>query len=229
MTVTSTNKETKAIHPGVYLKEKYMLPMELSSRKLADRLGLAQTRVLDLSRGVSAVNMNIALRLAKAFETTPEFWLDLQLKYDLATERSRPLDPEIEAIRSLLVPLPKEVSKIEFFGEEELKAVMLDILDSKFIPKGYSFSSIDNKLKSQKLLFSSLLELCFLHKSKCKITMCEGVLESIHIKAKEKSLSLENSLEISLSVSKTHLGTFINQEIVKRNIEKFKQQNNIVG
>lgn len=74
-----------AVHPGRILREEYLEPLGLSPGKLAKALGLPRTRIERLAREETAVSVDTALRLAKAFNTRPNFWLNLQSTYDLNT------------------------------------------------------------------------------------------------------------------------------------------------
>src|SRR5579872_4519984 len=71
------------IHPGEILKEMYLVPLEISITELADNLGVARKTVSQLVNGHMGVSAEMALRLAKAFTTTPEVWLNMQRNYDL--------------------------------------------------------------------------------------------------------------------------------------------------
>ncbi|WP_074754947.1 HigA family addiction module antitoxin [Pseudomonas abietaniphila] len=78
-----TKNGMRPVHPGEVLKEEYLEPLGLTSAALARALSVSTPTINDIvlqRRGVSA---DVALRLAACFETTPEFWLNLQLTYDL--------------------------------------------------------------------------------------------------------------------------------------------------
>ncbi|MCX7338290.1 MAG: HigA family addiction module antitoxin [Alphaproteobacteria bacterium] len=71
------------IHPGEILREDYMKPLALSSRKLAGLLGVPAPRINDIvleRRGISA---ETAIKLAHHFNTTPKFWMNMQVSYEL--------------------------------------------------------------------------------------------------------------------------------------------------
>lgn len=74
-------------HPGEVLEEEFMKPLGLSSNALAAKLGIATNRISELLRGRRGMTADTALRLAKAFGTTPEFWMNLQLAYDVSVAR----------------------------------------------------------------------------------------------------------------------------------------------
>jgi addiction module HigA family antidote len=77
--------EEPLAHPGEHLREDYLPAYKLSAGALARRMGLKdRTRIERLVRGRQPVTPDTALRLAKVFGTTPEFWLNLQAQYDLS-------------------------------------------------------------------------------------------------------------------------------------------------
>ncbi|MBP0940098.1 HigA family addiction module antitoxin [Pseudomonas alliivorans] len=78
-----TKNGMRPVHPGEVLKEEYLEPMGLTAAALARALNVSTPTVNDIvlqRRGVSA---DVALRLGVCLETSPEFWLNLQLTYDL--------------------------------------------------------------------------------------------------------------------------------------------------
>jgi addiction module HigA family antidote len=70
-------------HPGEVLLEEFLHPMDLSQRDLADGIGVPYQRVNELVNGRRGVTPATALRLAKFFGTTPDLWMNLQLRWDL--------------------------------------------------------------------------------------------------------------------------------------------------
>lgn len=79
-------KKTKTmppIHPGETLREDFLKPLGLSANRLAIELQVPVTRVNDIVRGRRAITADTALRLARYFGTTPQFWMNLQANYDL--------------------------------------------------------------------------------------------------------------------------------------------------
>ena len=70
-------------HPGEMLKEEFLIPMEITQRELADGINVPYQRVNELINGKRGVTPSTALRLAKYFGTTPGFWMNLQLRWDL--------------------------------------------------------------------------------------------------------------------------------------------------
>jgi addiction module HigA family antidote len=74
-------------HPGEILREEFLVPLGLTQVALAEHLGVPLQRVNELVRGRRGVTPETAWLLSQAFGTTPEFWLNLQASYDLATTR----------------------------------------------------------------------------------------------------------------------------------------------
>jgi addiction module HigA family antidote len=70
-------------HPGQVLKELYFEPLGLSQLAVADNLGVTRKTLSMLLNGHQGISAEMALRLAKAFNTSPELWLNLQRNYDL--------------------------------------------------------------------------------------------------------------------------------------------------
>jgi addiction module HigA family antidote len=70
-------------HPGEMLVEEFLRPMGLTQRDLADGIRVSYQRVNELVKGRRGVTPSTALRLAKFFGISPDFWLNLQLRWDL--------------------------------------------------------------------------------------------------------------------------------------------------
>jgi antitoxin HigA-1 len=71
------------VHPGEILREEYLVPLNMSAGALAKRLGVPRTRIERLASEQTGVTPDTALRLGKFFNTTPEFWMNMQASYDL--------------------------------------------------------------------------------------------------------------------------------------------------
>ena len=83
--VVDTNAPTIGpIHPGEILKEEFLIPLGMSVYALAAKLQLPRTRLNDIVLGRRSITADTALRLARYFGTTPQFWINLQSGYDLA-------------------------------------------------------------------------------------------------------------------------------------------------
>lgn len=76
-------KERIATHPGEVLLEEYIKPLRLVQATLAKELGISTNRLNELIRGKRGVTADTALRLARRFDTSPEFWMNLQTTYEL--------------------------------------------------------------------------------------------------------------------------------------------------
>ncbi|UVK41048.1 HigA family addiction module antidote protein [Mesorhizobium sp. AR10] len=74
------------IHPGEILREEYLIPLGLKPYTLAKKLHVPRTRIERLASETTPVTPDTALRLAKFFGTTPQFWMNMQSSYDLAVE-----------------------------------------------------------------------------------------------------------------------------------------------
>ena len=70
-------------HPGLMLLEEFLTPAGLTQRDLATAIGVPYQRVNEVVRGRRGVTPATSLRLAKFFGTSPDFWLALQLRWDL--------------------------------------------------------------------------------------------------------------------------------------------------
>ena len=73
----------RAIHPGEILREEFLIPLGLSAHALAVALRVAAPRINDIVREKRGITPDTALRLARYFNSTPQFWLNLQTSYDL--------------------------------------------------------------------------------------------------------------------------------------------------
>lgn len=72
------------IHPGEFLREDFLVPLGLSANALALALRVPVTRISEIVRQRRGITADTALRLARYFGTTPDFWMKMQASYDLA-------------------------------------------------------------------------------------------------------------------------------------------------
>jgi addiction module HigA family antidote len=70
-------------HPGGILKRHYLEPLSLTISELANTLGVSRKTLSKIVNEHGSITPDMALRLSKAFKTTPELWLNLQQNYDL--------------------------------------------------------------------------------------------------------------------------------------------------
>lgn len=78
----------RPIHRGEILREEFLLPLSLSANALAIALGVPAPRINDVARERRGITADTALRLARYFGTSAEFWMGLQADYDLRTAES---------------------------------------------------------------------------------------------------------------------------------------------
>ena len=78
-----TEEKLKPVHPGEVLMEEFLKPMDLSQNRAALDIGVPAQRINDIVRGKRRITADTALRLARYFGTSPQFWLGLQMDYDL--------------------------------------------------------------------------------------------------------------------------------------------------
>ncbi|MDC0357696.1 HigA family addiction module antitoxin [Oligoflexia bacterium] len=70
-------------HPGEILREDYLLPLRITQREFAEHISVTRKTVSAIVNERSGISPDMAVRFAHAFDTTPEFWLNLQISYDL--------------------------------------------------------------------------------------------------------------------------------------------------
>ena len=81
-----------ARHPGELLREDFLVPMGLSAHALALALRVPVTRISEIVRERRGITADTALRLARYFGTTPDFWMKMQMAYDLAVAHQESMD-----------------------------------------------------------------------------------------------------------------------------------------
>ncbi|PPJ45080.1 addiction module antidote protein, HigA family [Rhizobium sp. KAs_5_22] len=81
-----TISKAPAIHPGEILRELYLEPLDMTAYALAKKLRVPRTRLERIVAEKIGISADTALRLAKFFKTSPEYWLNLQANYDLKRE-----------------------------------------------------------------------------------------------------------------------------------------------
>ena len=77
------------VHPGEILLEEFLRPLEVSQYRLAKETGVPARRINEIVHGQRRISADTALRLARYFGTSERFWMNLQTRYDLETERDR--------------------------------------------------------------------------------------------------------------------------------------------
>ena len=93
------NKKIPNIHPGEILKEEFLKPLEISGYRLAKETNIPAIRISEIIRKKRRITVDTALRLSKFFGNSTEFWLGLQLEYDIREEEKH-LKKELEKIHN---------------------------------------------------------------------------------------------------------------------------------
>ncbi|MEK7067914.1 MAG: HigA family addiction module antitoxin [Patescibacteria group bacterium] len=94
-------KKIKPIHPGEVLAKEFLNSLRISQYRLAKDIDVAPRRINEIVLGRRAVTADTALRLGKYFGMSPQFWLNLQSRYDLETEASALADVLAYKIKTL--------------------------------------------------------------------------------------------------------------------------------
>ena len=89
-------------HPGEMLLEEFLKPLGLTQRDLADSIHVPSQRINDIINGRRGVTPSTALRLSKFFGVTPDFWMNLQLRWDLYFAQQSDAD-ELKTIKPVAV------------------------------------------------------------------------------------------------------------------------------
>lgn len=90
------NNKMRAIHAGEILREEFLIPLGITAHALAMSLRVPAPRINDVVREKRAITVDTAMRLARYFDTTPQFWMNLQSNYDLKIAEST-LSKQIES------------------------------------------------------------------------------------------------------------------------------------
>lgn len=97
-------KESLApIHPGEILLEEFLKPLGISQYRLANDIGVPPRRINEIVLGKRAITPDTALRLSRFFGLSESFWLNLQMRFELETEKDRlagRLEKEVNILRA---------------------------------------------------------------------------------------------------------------------------------
>ena len=77
------------VHPGEILLEEFLKPLEITQYRLSKDISVPPRRINEIVHGTRAITADTALRLARYFGTSERFWLNLQARYDIETEKDR--------------------------------------------------------------------------------------------------------------------------------------------
>ncbi len=80
-------KKIDLIHPGEILKEEFLEPLKISEYRLAKDISVPPRRINEIIHGTRAVTADTALRLGRYFDMSPQFWMNLQTRYELETQQ----------------------------------------------------------------------------------------------------------------------------------------------
>ena len=86
------NSDMAPIHPGIILLEEFLQPMGISQYRLAKDTSVPARRINEIVHGKRSVTADTALRLGKFFNMTPQFWMNLQSRYDLEVAEDKLTD-----------------------------------------------------------------------------------------------------------------------------------------
>jgi addiction module HigA family antidote len=93
------SKKLPPIHPGEILMEEFLEPLGITQYRLAKDVSVPPRRINEIVHGIRSISADTALRLARYFNTSERFWLNLQTRYDLEVEKERlgaRLEKEVE-------------------------------------------------------------------------------------------------------------------------------------
>lgn len=99
-----SKQKIQPVHPGEILLEEFLLPVNLSQNRLAEHIGVSPRRINEIVHGKRSVTADTALRLAKYFDMSPQFWLGLQMDFDLDTAEdvlAGRLDKEVRTFKDV--------------------------------------------------------------------------------------------------------------------------------
>jgi antitoxin HigA-1 len=94
------NLQRVSTHPGEMLRDEFLIPLGITQNSLALKIRVPATRIGDIIHGKRAITPDTALRLARFFSNSPEFWLNLQQMHDLSKARlelNKTIERDVEA------------------------------------------------------------------------------------------------------------------------------------
>jgi len=84
-----SKRDMAPIHPGEILLEDFLKPLEITQYRLAQDIGVGQTKISQIVRGKRGISADTALRLARYFGTSAEFWMNAQAWYELEVAKDK--------------------------------------------------------------------------------------------------------------------------------------------
>lgn len=95
-------KDIAPVHPGEILRYEFLEPLNMSQNQLANDLGVPPRRINEIIHGRRGITADTALRLARYFTMTPQFWMGLQMDFELDVEQDRiaeRIEKEVKILR----------------------------------------------------------------------------------------------------------------------------------
>jgi addiction module HigA family antidote len=89
------------VHPGEILLEEFLTPLNISQNQLGKDLGVSPRRINEIVHGKRSITADTALRLGRYFNNSPQFWLGLQMDYDLDIAEDRSADKIQNEVKQL--------------------------------------------------------------------------------------------------------------------------------
>ncbi|TRZ80930.1 addiction module antidote protein, HigA family [bacterium] len=97
-------RKIKPIHPGEVLREEFLKPLNITQYRLAKDIAVPPIRISEIVREKRAISTNTALRLAKYFSNSPQFWLNLQSHYELETQKEELANVLQKEVKVFIIP-----------------------------------------------------------------------------------------------------------------------------
>jgi addiction module HigA family antidote len=94
-------KKLAPAHPGEVLLKEFLEPLEISQYRLAKDIHVSPRRINEIVHGTRAISADTALRLARYFRVSPQFWMNLQAHYDLEIEVDRVGDLIVSSVQAV--------------------------------------------------------------------------------------------------------------------------------
>lgn len=94
-------KKLANVHPGEVLDEEFLKPLSITAYRLAKETLISQTRISEIIKGKRGITADTALRFSRFFGNSPQFWMGLQMDYDLEDEKNL-IDKELNQIHTLV-------------------------------------------------------------------------------------------------------------------------------
>ena len=110
----ASGRRLPPVHPGEVLRDEFLEPMGISVYRLAQAIKVSRPRLNDIVLGRRGVTTDTALRLGRCFGMTPEFWINLQTRYDLDVAEHtvrRKIEREVEPCAAIAAPAMSEQDK----------------------------------------------------------------------------------------------------------------------